>query len=80
MVNWHRLANPTLFLKWSRRILPWAAIATFILLTYGLYLSLFVSPPDYQQGDTVRIMFVHVPSAWMSLFTYTVMAGTSAAD
>ena len=79
MVNWHRLANPTLFLKWSRRILPWAAIATVILLAYGLYLSLFVAPADYQQGDTVRIMFVHVPSAWMSLFTYTVMAGASVA-
>ena len=77
MVNWHRLANPTLFLNWSRRILPWVAIATVLLLAYGLYLSLFVAPPDYQQGDTVRIMFVHVPSAWMSLFTYTVIAGAS---
>ena len=79
MVNWHRLANPTSFLKWSRRVLPWASVTTVILLAAGLYLSLFVAPPDYQQGETVRIMFVHVPSAWMALFTYAVMAGASAA-
>ena len=79
MVNWHRLANPTSFLKWSRRVLPWASVTTVILLAAGIYLSLFVAPPDYQQGETVRIMFVHVPSAWMALFTYAVMAGASAA-
>ncbi len=79
MVNWHRLANPTSFFKWSRRVLPWASVTTVILLAAGIYLSLFVAPPDYQQGETVRIMFVHVPSAWMALFTYAVMAGASAA-
>lgn len=79
MVNWHRLANPTSFLKWNRRVLPWASVTTVILLAAGIYLSLFVAPPDYQQGETVRIMFVHVPSAWMALFTYTVMAAASAA-
>ena len=79
MVNWHRLANPTSFLKWNRRVLPWASVTTVILLAAGIYLSLFVAPPDYQQGETVRIMFVHVPSAWMALFTYAVMAGASAA-
>ena len=79
MVNWHRLANPASFLKWSRRVLPWASVTTVILLAAGIYLSLFVAPPDYQQGETVRIMFVHVPSAWMALFTYAVMAGASAA-
>ena len=79
MVNWHRLANPTSFLKWSRRVLPWASVTTVILLAAGIYLSLFVAPPDYQQGETVRIMFVHVPSAWMALFTYAVIAGASAA-
>jgi len=79
MVNWHRLANPTSFLKWNHRVLPWASVTTVILLAAGIYLSLFVAPPDYQQGETVRIMFVHVPSAWMALFTYAVMAGASAA-
>jgi len=48
------------------------------LLVIGLYLGLFVAPPDYQQGESVRIMFVHVPSAWMALFVYTMMAGASA--
>ncbi len=44
----------------------------------GLYLGLFVAPPDYQQGDAYRIMFVHVPSAWMSLCVYSILAGAGA--
>ncbi len=79
MVNWHRLANPTSFVARSRRVLPWAGAATAALLAAGVYLGLFVAPPDYQQGETVRIMFVHVPSAWMALFAYAVMAAASAA-
>ena len=79
MVNWHRLANPIVFLKYSRSVLPWLALLTRMLMVVGLYLSLFVAPPDYQQGDTVRIMFVHVPSAWMALLVYTTMALASAA-
>ncbi len=79
MVNWHRLANPIVFLKYSRSVLPWLALLTLMLMVVGLYLSLFVAPPDYQQGDTVRIMFVHVPSAWMALLVYTTMALASAA-
>ena len=49
-----------------------------ILLASGLYFGLLVAPPDYQQGDTVRIMFVHVPAAWMSMFVYVLMAGAGA--
>ena len=79
MANWHRLANPTLFLEWSRRVRPWTGVATAALLGVGVCLSLFVAPRDYQQGDAVRIMFVHVPSAWMALFAYVVMAVASAA-
>ena len=48
------------------------------MIAVGLYLALFVAPPDYQQGESVRIMFVHVPSAWMALFVYTGMAAASA--
>lgn len=70
----HRFANPARFLRIAAVILPWAAGATVILLGIGLYFSLFASPPDYQQGDTVRIMYIHVPAAWMSLFVYTNMA------
>ena len=74
----HRFANPTRFLRIAGAVLPWCASATIVLLAVGLYLGLFVAPPDYQQGDTVRIMFVHVPASWMALFVYSVMAGASA--
>ena len=68
------LANPTRFLAFSSRLLPWLWGATLILLAVGLYLSFFVAPPDYQQGETVRIMFIHVPSAWIAMFGYGLMA------
>ncbi|SOD92658.1 heme ABC transporter permease [Caenispirillum bisanense] len=74
----HRFANPNRFLKLANAILPWAAGATVILLLAGLYFSLVASPEDYQQGATVRIMYVHVPAAWMALFVYTAMAVASA--
>ena len=74
----HRFANPTRFMRYSAVVLPWAAWSTAALIAMGLYLALFVAPPDYQQGESVRIMFVHVPSAWMALFVYTGMAAASA--
>jgi heme exporter protein C len=74
----HRFANPTRFLRISRAVLPWSAGLAALLLGVGLYLSLFVAPPDYQQGESVRIMFIHVPAAWMALFVYTFMAVASA--
>ena len=61
-------------MRFSGAILPWTAAVTLALLAGGLYWGLFVAPPDYQQGETVRIMFVHVPSAWMAMFAYTFMA------
>jgi heme exporter protein C len=67
-------ANPTRFLAFSARVLPWLAAATVVLLAAGLWLAFFGSPPDYQQGETVRIMYIHVPSAWLSMFGYGVMA------
>jgi heme exporter protein C len=74
----HRFANPARFQRLANAVLPWTAGATAILLAAGLYLSLFASPGDYQQGDTVRIMYVHVPAAWMALFVYSSMAVASA--
>ncbi len=68
------LANPTRFLSLAGRAIPWLTAATFALLGVGLYLALFVAPPDYQQGETVRIMFVHVPAAWLAMFGYTLIA------
>jgi heme exporter protein C len=66
-------ANPTRFMELSGRILPWMAAATAILFVIGLYLS-FAAPPDYQQGETVRIMFIHVPAAWVAMMAYGLMA------
>ena len=78
MVGWfHRLANPNRFLQFAMALEPWAAATTIIFFSVGLCFSLFLSPADYQQGETVRIMYVHVPSAWMALFCYTGMAISS---
>ncbi|MFL5237937.1 MAG: heme ABC transporter permease CcmC [Rhizomicrobium sp.] len=66
-------ANPKRFLEVSGRILPWLGVATALLFVIGLYLS-FTAPPDYQQGETVRIMFVHVPAAWVAMLAYGFMA------
>jgi heme exporter protein C len=74
----HRFANPTRFLRFANALLPWLAGATVLLIGAGLYSGLFLAPADYQQGETVRIMFVHVPSAWMGLGVYTGIAVASA--
>ena len=61
-----RLANPTRFMELSGRVLPWLAGAAGLLIAYALYLAFFVAPDDYQQGQTVKIMFIHVPAAWLA--------------
>jgi len=71
------LANPTRFLSLVDRLIPWLTVATLILLGLGLYLAFFVAPPDYQQGETVRIMFVHVPAAWLAMFGYMLIAAAA---
>ncbi|MEM6413600.1 MAG: heme ABC transporter permease [Pseudomonadota bacterium] len=70
-------ANPVRFAAVSTRLSPVFAGAATVCLTTGLYFALFASPADYQQGDTVRIMYVHVPAAWMALLCYTAMAASS---
>jgi heme exporter protein C len=72
-----QFANPKRFMDLSGAILPWLSAATALLLIIGLYLS-FTAPPDYQQGDTVRIMFIHVPAAWVAMMGYVFMAAASA--
>jgi len=67
------LANPTRFLALVAAVWPWLAGLTLCLFAAGLYLS-FTTLGDYQQGETVRIMYVHVPAAWLSMMCYTVMA------
>ncbi len=72
-----RLANPARFLGLADRLLPWLAGATVLAFAGGLAWGLVLSPPDYQQGDTVRIMYVHVPAAWLALSIYLFMAAAS---
>jgi len=70
------LSNPTRFMELSATALPWVAGAAGLLLTFGLYLS-FTAPLDYQQGHAAKIMFVHVPTAWLSMFGYVLVAVSS---
>jgi len=72
------LANPHKFTQFARRAEPFAFIVAALLIVSGLYLALFAAPADYQQGEAARIMYVHVPAAWMALFVYAVMAALSA--
>lgn len=74
----HSFASPARFLRLSDKLLPWLLIATVVLLAFGITQALIISPADYQQGETVRIMYVHVPSAWMSMMIYGIMAAASA--
>ena len=68
------LANPTRFLALVARALPWLAGITALAFAFGLYLVWFVAPDDYQQGATVKIMFIHVPNAWLSMAVWAVMS------
>ncbi len=79
MANLHFLANPARFRRFSQRVLPGLSFATVLAFAAGLYLALLHAPPDYQQGETVRIMFVHVPSAWLSMAGYALLAVLGAA-
>ena len=74
----HRFANPTRFLRLTDAILPWAAAVSAATIVAGVVWGLLFSPADYQQGETVRIMYIHVPSAWMAMMIYSVMAVASA--
>jgi heme exporter protein C len=68
------LFNTARFLKWSAVAMPLCAVAATVLFGFGLDLALWNSPPDYQQGETVRIMYVHVPAAWVGILIYIAMA------
>jgi heme exporter protein C len=74
MLSLTELANPTRFLAFSARIQPWLSGLAAILFALGLYLSLVAAPADYQQGDSVRIMYVHVPAAILAMGCYALMA------
>src|SRR3546814_4711613 len=74
----HRFANPVLCLRLAAVIVPWSGAATVLLFAAGLVYALILSPPDYQQSETVRIMYVHVPAAWMAMGAYAFLALASA--
>ena len=73
-----QFANPTRFLRLANRALPYIWALTIILFAIGLYGALVSAPPDYQQGETARIMYVHVPAAWIAMSCYALMALASA--
>ena len=63
-----KYANPTFFLPLVAKLLPWLIGATIAAFAIGLWGAFFSAPADYQQGETVRIMYIHVPAAWLSMF------------
>ena len=73
-MQWIALANPSRFLALAERLLPWLAAATALAFAAGLYAAFFVAPEDYQQGATVRIMFIHVPGAWLGMLGWAIMS------
>jgi heme exporter protein C len=77
-LNWFRYASPASFYPVAGRMIPWFAWASAILAAIGVWIGLVVAPTDFQQGESYRIIFIHVPSAWMSMFIYLVMAMWSA--
>lgn len=74
----HKLASPKYFYYLAGRMIPWFGWSCLLLALAGLYGGLVLAPPDYQQGEAFRIIYIHVPAAWMSLFVYMAMAGASA--
>ena len=72
-----RLANPTRFMQLSGALLPFLSAAAAAVIAYGLYVVFFQSPADYQQGETVKIMYIHVPSAWLAMMAYSLVAISS---
>ena len=74
LTRWfHYLGSPENFYRFAGRLIPWLAVLFVVTLAWGLYGGLFTAPPDYQQGESYRIIFLHVPSAWMSMFIYVAM-------
>jgi len=73
-MNWLKYSSPQTFYPLAGRMVPWFMVIAVILGVIGLYIALFAAPTDFQQGDAYRIIFIHVPAAWMSMFLYVVMA------
>jgi len=74
----YKYASPMTFYGLAGRLVPWFAWGSALLTVLGLYIAFFMAPTDFQQGEAYRIIFIHVPAAWMSMFIYMVMAFWSA--
>ena len=77
-MNFYRYASPQTFYPLAGRMLPWFVMAAVLLAVAGLAIGFVIAPTDFQQGEVYRIIFIHVPSAWMAMFVYLVMAGYAA--
>src|SRR3982751_3911554 len=73
-INWFKYASPASFYPLAGKLTPWFFAAAIVLGIAGVYISFFLAPTDAQQGEAYRIIFIHVPAAWMSMFIYVVMA------
>jgi heme exporter protein C len=73
-INWFKYTSPASFYPLAGKMIPWFAIATALLLAAGLYIGFILAPTDFQQGDAYRIIYIHVPAAWMAMFLYLLMA------
>ena len=73
-MNLYKYASPTAFYHLAGKMIPWFAIPAALLFVAGFYVGFFIAPTDFQQGDAYRIMFIHVPAAWMGMFLYVLMA------
>lgn len=73
-INWFKYSSPASFYSLAGKMIPVFVFISVILLVAGLYVGFFVAPTDFQQGEAYRIIFIHVPAAWMSMFLYVVMA------
>ncbi len=72
--NWYKYSSPATFYGLAGKMIPWFYGAAALLCVAGLYIGLFLAPTDFQQSDAYRIIFIHVPASWMSMFIYVVMA------
>lgn len=77
-INWFRYSSPATFYALAGKLIPWFAWGSAVLFALGLYIGFFLAPTDFQQGESYRIIFIHVPAAWMSMFLYVVMVGYAA--
>jgi heme exporter protein C len=73
-IHWYKYSSPGNLYRLAGQLIPWCAVPAAILFTVGLYLALFVAPTDFQQGDAYRVLFVHVPAAWMGMLLYVLLA------